>query len=80
MNPSGSPYGVEPRAGAGDASEPGEELAPVTTGCGINTGVGVLRREPADRDGDRRSMVVPSVFSPVKESIREPAVVVSTET
>jgi len=79
MRPSGSPYGVGPRAGAGDASELEEELAPVTTDGGINTGVGVLRREPVDRDGDRPSMVVPSVFSPVRESVRDPVVVVSTE-
>ena len=78
MSPSGSPYGIERRVGAGDASDLGEELAPVTTDDNINTGVGALRREPVGRDGDGWSTVVSSVISPVAESIRKPMVVVST--
>ena len=48
-------------------------------GGDLRAGVGVLRREPADRDEDRWSKAVPNAVVLVGESIREPMVVVGTE-
>lgn len=56
----------------------GDELARVVAYGDPSTGVGVLSREPVDRDEDRGSMVIPNVLAPVGGSAGEPRAIVST--